>query len=605
MIVGPVFTREATTAPRRAQFHAVPVVALIALLGLLWTYWQIRTGRHALVTVGASARFAAEAFSFLAPVVLALATLFSALLTAAAVAQEKDRKTILLLLITRLTNSELVLGKLLASLLVVLTVIVAVLPFFLLLTLLGGISGWQVARFMLVTMMSALAAGSLGSTVALWREKTFQALATTVLAITLWLLVGEGIAGGVLGAEVAGYSATQVAAAMSPWQAVVAATRSDIQTIGNASGWLAGLEPVLPFLGVSLLAIVFLNGLAIGRVRVWNPSREARASSPETDEPMATFVGPATEEAEDARRMEAHKAPGKVREVWNNPILWREVRTRAYGRKILIVRLGYLLVVAVSAFALYSILQDDFRSFGTALIPYPARPVLPLMVVSLLLVNALAVSSLTNERDTKALDLLLVTDLTPREIIYGKLGGVFFNSKEMILLPLALTAYVWGTDHMSTESLVFVLLGYFVLLGFAAVLGIHCGMTYANSRQAVAVSLGTLLFLFVGISIGMRMLMVFEDQFEQQLMTFLGFIAGGGFALYAVLGWRLRSIAMVIGLGGLPACTFFVITSFLQHQYGSVFLVTVLAYGFATAAMLVPAVDEFDVATGRTGERRD
>ena len=30
------------------------------------------------------------------------------------------------------------------------------------------------------------------------------------------------------------------------------------------------------------------------------------------------------------------------------------------------------------------------------------------------------------------------------------------------------------------------------------------------------------------------------------------------------------------------------------------FLVTVAAYGFTTAAMLVPAIYEFDVATGRT-----
>ena len=32
----------------------------------------------------------------------------------------------------------------------------------------------------------------------------------------------------------------------------------------------------------------------------------------------------------------------------------------------------------------------------------------------------------------------------------------------------------------------------------------------------------------------------------------------------------------------------------------AVFLVTAGAYGFMTAAMLVPAIYEFDVATGRT-----
>jgi ABC-type transport system involved in multi-copper enzyme maturation permease subunit len=605
LIVGPVFTREATTAPRRAPFHAIPAIALIALLGLLWTYWQIRTGTIPLVSAGASARFGAEVFAFLAPVVLALATLFSALLTAAAVAQEKDRKTILLLLITRLTNSELVLGKLLASLLVVLTVIAAVLPFFVLLTLLGGISNWQIARFMCVTVMSALAAGSLGSTIALWREKTFQALATTVLAIALWSLLGESIAAGAFGAQIGGVEASSIATALSPWQAVLAATMSDVHRTSSDLQGLEGMRPVLPFLAVSLFAIVLLNGLAIGRVRVWNPSREARASSRETDEPRSE-ESVASDPEEAARRMAAHRAPGRLRSVWNNPILWRELRTKAYGKKIVIVRVGYLLMVAAAAYALYTLVQADQLYLGrTELIPPAARPLLPLLVVSVLLVNALAVTSLTNERDTKALDLLLVTDLTPKEIIYGKLGGVLYNSKEMILLPLLLMGYVWATRNMSTENMAYVTCGYLVMLGFSAVLGIHCGMTYFNSRQAAAVSIGTLLFLFVGISIGMRMMMVLEGQFEQQFVTFSGFFVGGGFALYGALGWRLKSNAMKVGFGILPFLTFFIITSFMQQHYGSVFLVTATAYGFATAVMLVPAIDEFDVATGRTGERSD
>ncbi len=35
------------------------------------------------------------------------------------------------------------------------------------------------------------------------------------------------------------------------------------------------------------------------------------------------------------------------------------------------------------------------------------------------------------------------------------------------------------------------------------------------------------------------------------------------------------------------------------------FLVTVATYGFTTAAILVPAIFEFDVATGRTGAGGD
>jgi hypothetical protein len=408
-----------------------------------------------------------------------------------------------------------------------------------------------------------------------------------------------------LGTSVGGIDTAQIATAISPWQAVLAATESDVARGPMVLEGLEGLRPVLPFLVVSLAATFVLNGIAVAMVRVWNPSRETRASSDENDEPRES-VPPRSEVEEADLRMAAHRAPGKVREVWNNPILWREMRTRAYGRKVFVVRLGYLLMVAIAAYALYVVVASDpwGHSHGQ-LVPTAARPLLPLLVVSLLLVNALAVTSLTNERDTKALDLLLVTDLTPREIIYGKLGGIIYNSKEMILLPLLLLGYVWFVDAMSTENLVYAALGFLVMLGFTAVLGIHCGMTYYNSRQAAAVSLGTMLFLFVGVSIGIRMMMVLEGQFVQQLVTFSGFFVAGGFALYAVLGWRLKSVAMQFAFLLLPFLTFFVIASFMQQQYGSVFLITVLAYGFATAAMLVPAVAEFDVATGRTGERQD
>jgi hypothetical protein len=52
-----------------------------------------------------------------------------------------------------------------------------------------------------------------------------------------------------------------------------------------------------------------------------------------------------------------------------------------------------------------------------------------------------------------------------------------------------------------------------------------------------------------------------------------------------------------------PWATFYVITSFLQTNYGAAALITVAIYGFATASLLIPALYEFDVATGRTAAR--
>ena len=106
-----------------------------------------------------------------------------------------------------------------------------------------------------------------------------------------------------------------------------------------------------------------------------------------------------------------------TRKVWDNPILWREVRTWAYGRKILIVRLVYLLLFAIAAASLWSMVQNDTLTKASA-----AAVLAPFFFLSLILLNAQAVTALTSERDARALDLLLVTDLTPKEIVFGKLG---------------------------------------------------------------------------------------------------------------------------------------------------------------------------------------
>jgi hypothetical protein len=134
-------------------------------------------------------------------------------------------------------------------------------------------------------------------------------------------------------------------------------------------------------------------------------------------------------------------------------------------------------------------------------------------------------------------------------------------------------------------------------------LGVHSGMTYANSRAAVGVSLGTLLFLLLGIAVCMRMMMAFQQDFDAQLAQFLAFSFGGGIGLYCALGLRNPSNAIAVMASVTPFLTFFAITSFLKGNFGSSAFVLVPLYGFATATLLIPALSEFDVATGRTAAR--
>jgi hypothetical protein len=430
----------------------------------------------------------------------------------------------------------------------------------------------------------------------------------TLLVLVLWLGLGELLAAGVFGQQVAGIPAAVWATWLSPWQAGLEACRPYAST----EAWRGPLgNPISVFLLGAVGISVVLNLVAVARVRAWNVAREDRppqpaeegdaeglAGGPEKgDRSTLPYSGPeAGPASRESHELDLSPFSSTGRRVWDNPVLWREVRTWAYGRRMLVLRLAYLLVFAVAAGSLYWMMRGG-QPLGLG---QGALALLPIVLLSLVLVNAQAVTALTAERDTRALDLLLVTDLTAKEIVFGKLGGVFYNTKEMVVLPLVLCGWLGLAGAISLENLAYLAGGLAVLYVFVAVLGIHAGMTYENSRSAVATSLGTVFFLLLGVAACMRIMVAFSGSFNAQLQPFLAFMVGGGVGLYVALGAKNPSAAIALASAICPFATFYAITSFVLGSTLTVFLVTAATYGFAAAAMLIPAIYEFDVATGRT-----
>ena len=165
----------------------------------------------------------------------------------------------------------------------------------------------------------------------------------------------------------------------------------------------------------------------------------------------------------------------------------------------------------------------------------------------------------------RALDILLVTDITPREFILGKLAGVLYNTKEMVLLPMALCVYLAITQQVSIENMIYLLGGWLVMVGFVMMLGVHCGMNYVNSRAAIAVSVGTVFFLFIGVATCMRIMVAFSGSFQFQLQPFLAFMVGGGIGLLVALGLAQCFQRDLDCRFCLPFLTFYALTSFLLN----------------------------------------
>ena len=258
------------TSPRSSlRFRTVYAAAWLILI---ITSWLVLKGTQDVRNTGDMARFGSLLFRVLGPLQLALVTFLSALRCVSVVAQEKDRRTLILLLMTRLSNNEIVLGKLFAGLLDVFVALLAAFPLFVIITLFGGVSLEQVLRVYGVTVMTALVAGSTGTLLAFWREKTFQTLAITALSLVIWAGFWEAIYAGVLGVQWAGIPTTAWAEAFSPVRAIAAASRPSLGTIDHFG--VIG-SPANAFLLVGGLFTLVINFWSIVRIRIWNPSREA------------------------------------------------------------------------------------------------------------------------------------------------------------------------------------------------------------------------------------------------------------------------------------------------------------------------------------------
>ncbi|MBQ2621883.1 MAG: hypothetical protein IJF84_11145 [Thermoguttaceae bacterium] len=550
---GPIFTRELAVSPERTKIYVARSIYAALFLAISATAWLLITGSQQIRDVGDFARFGIRLFSILAPLSLTLAMFQSALLSASSVSQEKDRKTLDLLLLTNLSSYELTVGKLASSLLHAFILPFATLPVLMSCTVFGGVDAQQTFRVFGVTLASSIVSGAIGSAIAFRCEKTFLTISLTLLTLTAWLIAGE----------TAPYWTSVPACNVSPYSAVLAAAEP-IQT-----------QPQTNFYLFCALATILIYTPVILRVRIWNPPRIIKAPVVES-----TAENPVNIHAENLIS----------RPVWDNPILWREVRTAAYGKRLFLYRLGYLVMAGLCLYAVLSQSQTASDCFFY---------IAPLALLSLVLINAQSVTAISTERDGKALDLLLSSDLLPSEFVWGKLLGAFWNSKEMVLVPPILVGVVWFFKSIPGEYALYLIIGYLILTLFSATLGLHCGMIYANSRQSIGVSLGVVFFLFVGVAVCLRMMLTFSGSFQAQFQPFLALIVGGGAGLYAALGIRNPSSAIALASFGCPCATFYALVALMMNYSLGVFFVVCVAYGFAVAAMLVPAIYEFDIVSSK------
>ena len=284
-MLGPIFMRELVTVPRRGGHYAgrARPLGLLGILGI--TTWQATVGFTRDATLGETAAFGLLLFQIVAFVQLLLTLFFAALSAAGAVSQEKDRRTFVLLLLTDMRDYEIVLGKLLGALLPILDSAARHRRRSSRCCCSSAASTRsRCSRRCWCSLATAVAAGSLGGLVALWRERDVPG-AGALGAVPRPLHLPDARRSARSGrCSPPASTGPTVQAWLDPFVAM--------QTVLDppAGGW-GGLAPAYGFVLVMLAWCALLNGIGIWKLRKWNPSgepimqREATAGEdPEPDE---------------------------------------------------------------------------------------------------------------------------------------------------------------------------------------------------------------------------------------------------------------------------------------------------------------------------------
>ncbi|HQL54191.1 MAG TPA: hypothetical protein PLQ87_05745, partial [Phycisphaerae bacterium] len=191
------------------------------------------------------------------------------------------------------------------------------------------------------------------------------------------------------------------------------------------------------------------------------------------------------------------------RRVWRNPIAWREAATRASAGGRSFLRLFFILAGIVIGF--YLLIVYHAGGFGSGAVGAAAvrawlTPLVWIeLAVILLVVTNTAATTLTREKESLTIELLLSTPLTSRYIIAGMLQGLVRLVIPLIAVPTLTIAAFWladllhtgaAMDVMTIEAVFLVPLLMTAFAALAAMVGLHFSLLSRKTVQAVMVSTG-------------------------------------------------------------------------------------------------------------------
>jgi ABC-2 family transporter protein len=499
MSIGLFLRREIITSTRRGaafseRWQGASAAGLLVVgCFAVWDWWGWDR-----VSVAGAASFGFAMFGVLILAELMLTTGLVASTTAAAIASERDRKSLDSLLATPVSAADVVLGALGATFLRHVNRLAALAPIVVLIMFLGGIDPRLVALAFAGLASTAVVTASLSVAISAGTRTSRHAVAYTVTLGTSWISLPP----------VALLLLPRVWPAVVPWVAPVAVRMLDGSPLGVVTSVLGVIPrgPLVP----SVLRMIAIHATASSALVAWAIVRLRPSSRALHDlEGRAAYI----------RALRARWRPRPA--CGDDPVLWREMYSRPTARSIefVIARLLNMVWMGLLAYFIWLFAAPAFvemsqrgygpgpsdaaypelnpmarmlvaKASGLPMIAATGRSRLDFNIVLrqvtgilgsiyFLVLAGTASESVMNERERDTWLGLIATPLTGWEILRAKMLGTLWKTRSMGLLILSL----WTVGLLT---------GALHPLGFLAGIVAACVFCWLGSILGVSISLWSL-----------------------------------------------------------------------------------------------------------------
>lgn len=471
-LLGPLLLYDLIRTTRRGRYILLRCIyagLLLVALFAVYASWSARPGELHLVlfTEGTLPptqlqRFAESFFSAFIGVQFVATILFTPVYVAGSIAEERERRTLELLLATDLNSREIVLGKLVSRLANLTLLILTGLPILCLMQFLGGVQPDLIFAGFAVTLLTMLSLGGLSMVVSVHCKRPLDAVFYTYvwsgLALCFWCLPG-----------------------FSPMFMMAATTASST-------------NPTNPDV---LLALVMVYGMCNGSIALVCCIEAMENLRGEALQPGLMPSGPYVN-----KPVETTKATVIQRPVQPRPpraplpdeqaLLWKELHVdsdfgstefgRTFGGCIGVAAVAPLVVLAIAIFLRLTLPDPSYvTSAAHWLVRATAMYVFGLLFLTICLSAA---GRVCRERDQRTLESLLATPWEYEHILFVKWQASLYGRQRLAryLALLGVLGAVSGGLHIFSSLLLFIATAVFAT--FSASLGLFFSVASRTTLRA-------------------------------------------------------------------------------------------------------------------------